>query len=260
MAFSPTDRIVAWAGLKWLGILDYESGETNTFPISRTSGFCNPAFAPDGRELAFEDSTNIMLLNMATRKPRPFAAIDNSVYGIAFSPNGSLLASAHNGGGVTLWDRASGRKITTVLAHPPFALDVEFSRDGRFLASGGADGIGKIWEVIPGGLKRVHSLPGHLGWVDLSFSPDGRRVVSSGTSDTTLKLWDTKTGFEVGALYGYGGSVAGFAFSRDGNAIYSAGEAGEVRVWRAPPLGQLEMLERAKASGTAKYHPTANNN
>jgi WD40 repeat protein len=180
---------------------------------------------------------------MATRKPRPFVAVDNTLYGLAYSPNGSLLASAHNGGGVRLWDRASGRMVTNIIAHPPFAFDVEFSRDGRFLASSGADGIGKIWEVTPGGLKLLHRLPGHLGWVSLSFSPDGRRVVSGGTSDTTLKLWDTKTGFEVGALYGHRGR---FAFSRDGNAIYYADESGAVRVWRAPPLDELKPSVKEK--------------
>jgi WD40 repeat protein len=244
LSFSPTDPIVAWAGNKWLGILDYKSGQTSTFPISRTDGYWAPGFSADGRELAFANPTNIMILEMATRKTRPFATIETAALGLAFSPNGSLLASAHDGGTLILWDRATGRKIWDRLAHPPIAASVEFSRDGRLLASGGADATGKIWDVIPNGLKLHRTLRGHLGWVDLVFSPDGRRVVTG--SNDTLQLWDTKTGLEVGTLYGHRGGIVGYTFSRDGNTIYSAAKDGDLRVWRAPPLEQPEAPVKEK--------------
>src|SRR5216117_219422 len=99
-------------------------------------------------------------------------------------------------------------------------MDVEFSRDGRLLGSGSWDSTGKLWEVVPGGLKLRYTLRGHIGSVNLIVSPDGRRVVSSSFGDSTLKLWDTQTGLEVGTLYGHRGGVAGFAFSRDGSTLY----------------------------------------
>jgi WD40 repeat protein len=101
-------------------------------------------------------------------------------------------------------------------------------------------------------------LRGHIGLVDLAFSPDGRRVVSS-SSDNTLKLWDSKTGLEVGTIYGPSGAVAGFAFSRDGNTLYSAAQDGDVRVWRAPPLDRLEARGSTKASEAQESHPNSKN-
>ena len=123
------------------------------------------------------------------------------------------------------------------------AFEVAFSRDGRLLASGGSDGTGKLWDVIAGGLKLRYTLRGPFGAA--VFSPDGRRVAAS-SGNHTMKLWDTKTGQEVGTLYGHGGGIAGFAFSRDGNSLYSAGMGGEVRVWRAPPLDRLEAPVKEK--------------
>ena len=139
------------------------------------------------RELAFADSTNIMIVDLATRKERPFVA-DNGVLGLAFSPNGLLLASIHDGGTLTLWNRASGLPITNnILAHPPVALDIAFSPDGRLLGTGGWDATAKLWDVLPGGLKLRHTLRGHMASVHLIFSPDGRRVLSSSSGDSTLK-------------------------------------------------------------------------
>ena len=138
-------------------------------------------------------------------------------------------------------------------------MDVEFSRDGRLLGSGSWDSTGKLWDVVPGGLKPRSTLRGHIGSVYLIFSPDGRRVLSRSYGDSTLKLWDTKTGLEVGTLYGHRGGVVGCAFSRDGNTIYSAAEDGEVRMWQAPPLDRLEARGSKKPSGTAISYPNSKN-
>ena len=81
----------------------------------------------------------------------------------------------------------------------------------------------------------------------MSFSPDGRRLLSNSTGNA-LRIWDIKTGLEVGTLYSPGGGFAGIAFSHDGNTIYS-GDYGDVRIWQAPPLDQLDM------SGSEKTRP-----
>jgi WD40 repeat protein/tRNA A-37 threonylcarbamoyl transferase component Bud32 len=248
-AFSPTEHLVAWTGWSAFGVMNYDSGQSDTFPLSRSFGFCNPAFSLDGREFAVAGDTNILICDTATRQLRPFATVEQLVYGLAFSPNGVLLATAHEGGSLSLWERATGRELTREPdAHPPTAFEVVFSPDGRLLASSGLGGTAKLWVVTSGGLKLRHILRGHVGSPDLAlvFSPDCRRIVSSSSADNVLGLWDTETGLEVGRIYNPPGRFAGFAFSRDGNTIYSATRAGEVRVWRAPPLEQFESPIMAK--------------
>jgi WD40 repeat protein len=247
--FSPTDHLLAWQGWNSVGLVDYQSKQTNIISLPRRGG-CSLSFSPDGGEFAFAGPTNILIWDIATAERRLFAVTRNRAFALAYSPNGSLLASVHSDGALILWDRASGREITNVLAHSPGAFFLTFSPDGRFIASEGSDEMGKIWELVPGGLKLRHTLRGHVGSPlpqgGIDFSPDGRRLVSSSAFDNTLKFFDTGSGLEVGNIYCPNGRFVAFAFSRDGNAMYTADTGGEVRRWQAPPLEQLQPTAKEK--------------
>jgi WD40 repeat protein len=81
----------------------------------------------------------------------------------------------------------------------------------------------------------------------LSFSPDGRRIVS-GSSDQILLLWDVETGHVVQRLEGHHGYVSSCAFLPDGRRLTSGGRGGELFVWDVAGgtprrLGQLGASE-----------------
>ncbi len=241
VAFSPKDPLLAFLGQHSLGLLNYQSGQTNILAIDAARSWRCAAFSPDGRDLAFSGETNITFCEVATLKLRTFARCDRGLMNLAFSPDGTLLASGHPGGGLTVWNRINGSIVTNtvVFAHEDYGPYVDFSGDGRFLASAGGGPIGKIWEVMPSGLKLHRALRGDLAWFGpLRFLPDGRRAISM--SDRGLKLWDTETGLEVGTLYGHR-FVNQVAFSHDGNTMYSLGDDGHVRTWQAPPLERFPI-------------------
>jgi WD40 repeat protein len=77
-------------------------------------------------------------------------------------------------------------------------------------------------------------LEGHTGWVwSVAFSPDGKHIVS-GSSDHTLRIWDTQSGTAVGeSLEGHTGSVQSVAFSSDGKHIVSGSDDHTVQIWKA---------------------------
>jgi len=102
--------------------------------------------------------------------------------------------------------------------------------------------------VTPGGLQPRLTLRGLVGRVGLLFSPDGRRVAASSEGDNSFALWDTDTGLQVGTIYGRRGGFLDFAFSHDGNTIYSAAEDGEVRIWPVPPLGRIQGPARSQST------------
>jgi hypothetical protein len=153
-----------------------------------------------------------------------------SVYSVAFSPDGSLIASA---GGydrtVKLWRSGDGSLLRTLTGHTDRVYCVAFSPDGRLLASGSWDGTIKLWRVSDGTL--LQTLTGHASSVfSMAFSPDGC-LLASGSADRTIRLWRVLDGSLVNTL-SHGSSVFSVAFSPDGNLVASGGWDDTIRLWR----------------------------
>ena len=98
-------------------------------------------------------------------------------------------AAGYTSGKITLFDPATGKPRAAWQAHRGNNLHaLAFSPDGRFLASTGADGTAKVWDVDTKKLRAV--LLGHRGNpYGVAFSPDGQTVATGGT-DSLVLLWD----------------------------------------------------------------------
>ena len=73
---------------------------------------------------------------------------DARALALAFSPDGSLLASGHVDGSIHLWDMARGEEVQVRLRHEQEMVSaLAFSPDGRTLATGGVDSTLKLWDV-----------------------------------------------------------------------------------------------------------------
>ena len=159
------------------------------------------------------------------------------IVALAFHPNGRLLAAgAANDSKVRIWRLSDGQCLAVLAAHSNIVWTLDFSPDGKRLASGSQDHTICLWDMHTieqgaEGLTPLHTLTAHTrGIGHLVFAPDGRRLASAG-ADQVAHLWESATGRLLATLTGLPAGYNCLAFSPEGALLASAGGDGVVRLW-----------------------------
>jgi sugar lactone lactonase YvrE/predicted Ser/Thr protein kinase len=159
-----------------------------------------------------------------------------SINGLAFSPDGQVLASM-SGADIRLWDVASHEQRSVLAGDVKYYFGLEFSPDGRLLAAAD-DHTVRLWDVASEETRTI--LTGHTAPVyALAFSPDGQ-LLASAAEDETVRLWDVASGRPGAVLSGHGANVSKVAFHPGGRLLASC--AGRAAFLWDVPSGQLRHV------------------
>ncbi len=153
---------------------------------------------------------------------------------VAWSPDGTRIASGGDDKRVQVWSATTGRNIFTYRGHSARVNTLTWSPDGRNIASGSDDQTVQMWETFTN--RRVFSYRVHSGWWvwvrTVAWSPDGKRIVS-GSMDGIVQICDAASGDKVFTYDNHSSAVVTVAWSPDSAYVASGSDDKTVQVWQA---------------------------
>ena len=176
----------------------------------------------------------------------------NRVGDVAFTPDGTRLATASLDGTARIWDAFSGMQLLRI-SHEDDPLgwtqNVAFSPNGARLATTSRTAAW-IWDAATGERQlRVDqpSLP-----ADMAFSPDGAHVAT--VCGSNAYLWDADTG-ELDRVIPHQDQLNALAFSPDGVWLAAAGNDGILQIWEVHSAKPRLQIAHTESVGTVAWRP-----
>ncbi|WP_392533665.1 AAA-like domain-containing protein [Nostoc sp. C117] len=175
------------------------------------------------------------------------------VASVSYSPNQEVIAFGTDKGTIKLL-KSDGTLIKTFGEHKNWVTSINFSHDGKIIASGGDDeddGSIKLWHS-DGTL--ITTLTRHRKGINsISFSPDDK-IIASGSTDQTIKLWQLD-GTLITTLIGHKGSVTSVSFSPDGEIIASSSEDQTIKLWKKDGVPITTLIGHKDAVTSVSFSP-----
>ena len=206
------------------------------------------AYSPDGKSLAVASSLGVYLYNAGTLQEVMFIPTATWPVKVAFSPDGTMVATGSSEGLVQLWQVSDGTLVGTLGRFEAWVTGLAYYPDGTMVLAKGC--LQKrdewwcereavyVWQVSDGSL--MHVLPCSRVDGAMALSPDGAVLALAG--EEVVALWKVSSGSLLRTLEA-GAWVDSVAFSPNGDVL-ATGSKGAVRMWRVSDNALLHTLEQ----------------
>ena len=162
----------------------------------------------------------------------------NFVQGLAFHPNGKLLASASSDKTIRIWDVETGREAMTLSGHLVGVASLVFNSNGKILVSCSQDYMVIVWESA-GGTYRILKTFTHASFVQSVAVTSNGRFVAAGSTDNKVTIWDVNS--EKNQSWNTGNLARSLAFSPDGRSLIAGVDAfNSIQLWEGNGRGAMQ--------------------
>ena len=207
------------------------------------------AWSADGKWLASSDYRSVRLWNAELKPAGEITAFEGRVTALVFAPDNKSLFTADSQpavrGLVRQWSVPERKPLADWPAHADAIYGLALSKDGKQLATAGADEVATVWTLAD--RKPRATLEGHQGAVyGVAFKADGDQLATV-SADHELLVWDLKTKLKMTEVRVHKGGVTGLYWTPDDKAIVTSCEDGLARIFT-----DIQTHDGAQRSSTAK--------
>jgi len=209
------------------GIVALTSPEGHTGPVG------DVAFTPDGRDvITGSKDTSAAIWAVDTGRNVEFLNWHGApVVGVATSMDGRFLATASIDGSSEIWggggESGTWTPLHSLVEEAGMPNAIAFRPDGTIVATASTGGGVCLWNTDSG--EPVRCLPIGDPVKDVLFTPDGHLMITA--AGRTVRMWDTATWQQSGALPASPAAVTSISVTEDGRDLAVGSEDGSVRFW-----------------------------
>lgn len=253
---SPDQQLIAFgSGIGPAAVLNRQTLQVIHILEGDYGGVYRTSFHPDGTRLATVGEDNVIRIwDVATGQLlRSWVGheLGNSsggffpgVLDVAFSPDGSRLATASSDSTAKIWDAETGEELLILDGHTVGLHSLEYSPDGLMIATSSdiPENSVRVWDAQSGVI--IHNLATESRAWALAFSPDSQLLATGGTGGF-VSLWDLDTGTELYALPIQPGTIGTILFTPEGDQLIT-GSGELVRLWDVARGEEIKTIAQTR--------------